>query len=137
MPHRTDITEGATEDVYFHDANIWVTQDRFTNGVTSFEIRRIAEASVIKGRWLPRNGVLALVGGLVLLPFFLYAGLAIVAASAIFCISHKQEYLLLLIVDEKEIRALVSTDQTYLKQVYDAVVEAIRVRQARKRSGKV
>lgn len=136
MPHRTDASEGATGHIYYHEANIWVTQDRFTNGVTSFDIAHLTEASVIKGRWLPRHGVLALVGGLLLLPFVLYAGLTVVAISAIYCVSRKQEYVLLLRVHDEDVRALASSDQGYLKQVYAALVEAMQVRKARHRAGK-
>lgn len=125
----------ASETIYFNEANVWVTDERFTNGMTSFEIDHITDVALILGRWLPRPGVLAFLAGLVLLPFFLYVGLAVSAASVMYCIAHKQEYVLLLSVGGEDVRVMASADQAHLKRIYAALVEAMRVLHAQRKTG--
>lgn len=137
MPNRIETSQAeASKTIYFNEANVWVTEERFTNGMTSFEIDHVTDVAVILGRWLPRQGVLAFLAGLVLLPFFLYVGLAVSAASVMYCIAHKQEYVLLLSVDGEDVRFMASADQAYLKRIYSALVEAMRARHARLKTGK-
>ena len=112
----------------FHEGNVWVSEEQFISSGRHFSIKDIRSAKVIKGATFTLDSIGVFLAGFAILPFQLYVGLAVLAATAYFWMSRKPYYVLVLDLKDKELKILKSTDGKYLTRIYEAIVQALEVK---------